>query len=218
MTRKSSKSHNSHDLSRCRHFFPGGRRCRLSLSSHSRFYCRSHAHLQPPAGAVVDLSGELMAGVQKLTSASDINKFLSKILILLAQDRISPRRASVLAYTCNLLFRTLPAIEREQHPKRVKHYDDLPVVWDIPGPDHERRNHPQPLPPPSAAPRSPQPPAPAVNAAPAELRPERQNNNVVPPPQSATPTQSAYNSFMRAEDTLDNALGRNIRFRRHRVS
>src|ERR1700689_4908637 len=93
MTRKSSKSHNSHDLSRCRRLSPSARRCRLSVGSESRFYCRNHAHLQPPVGEVVDLSAELMADVNKFTSASDINKFLSKILLLLSQDRISPRRA-----------------------------------------------------------------------------------------------------------------------------
>jgi hypothetical protein len=113
MTRKFAKSGNNKDLSRCRHISPSGRRCRLSLCSDSRFYCRNHAHLQPPAGAVVDLSAELTAGLKKLTSASDINKFISKLLALIAEDRISPRRASVLIYACNLLLRTLPAIELE---------------------------------------------------------------------------------------------------------
>jgi hypothetical protein len=216
MTRKPSKSHNSHDLSRCRRRSASARRCRLSVGSQSRFYCRNHAHLQPPAGEVVDLSAELMADVTKFTSASDINKFLSKILILLSQDRISPRRASILAYTCSLLLRTLPAIEREHQPKLAKQPNNVPVIWDIPSPDRARHDHPHPV---LASSASAQLAAPAPNPVPAQVPAECQNvepHNVAPQPEPTT--QSAYNTFMRAKDALENPPLRNIRFRRSRVS
>jgi hypothetical protein len=146
MTRKSPKSIKSiksNDLSRCRHFFPGGRRCRLPLAPRSSFFCRNHQHLQPPAGAVVDLSDVLAPDEKKFTSAENINKFLATLLQLLAEDRITPRRGTALAYTCNLLLRTLPAIERELHPD--PRHDNTPFIWDIPGPDRERDDYVEPV-------------------------------------------------------------------------
>jgi hypothetical protein len=222
MTRKSAKSRNPNDLPRCRHIFPAGRRCRLSLCSDSRFYCRNHAHLQPPAGAVVDLSAELTAGVKKLTSASDINKFVSRLVVLLAEDRISPRRASVLIYACNLLLRTLPAIELERQRKLADQRHNFIGSWNTHAPYPDRRDTPQPTPPPPATEPSPQPPEAAANAAVPEQLPAEPNKNKVvpqpqPQPQPPITTQIAYNSFMRTQDTLENPPGRNTGFRRHRV-
>ena len=220
MTRKFAKSGNNKDLSRCRHISPSGRRCRLSVCSQSRFYCRNHAHLQPPAGAVIDLSAELTAGLKKLTSASDINKFISKLLALIAQDRISPRRASVLVYACNLLLRTLPAIELEHQRNLASQRRNHLGSWDMHSPDLHRRDTPQPQPTP-ATPPPPLPPAPAADAvAPEQIPAEPNKNNAVPQPQPqpAITTQIAYNSFMRTQDALNNPPGRNTGFRRHRVS
>ncbi|MGB6431353.1 MAG: hypothetical protein WBF06_12275 [Candidatus Acidiferrales bacterium] len=87
----------------------------------------------------MDLAHELAVNVGKFTSAAGINQFLSKLLLLLSQDRIAPRRAAVLAYTCNLLLRSLPAIERERNPESDKNQDIGPVIWDMPGPDRERQ-------------------------------------------------------------------------------
>jgi len=219
MTRKFAKSGNNKDLSRCRHISPSGRRCRLSVCSQSRFYCRNHAHLQPPAGAVIDLSAELTAGLKKLTSASDINKFISKLLALIAEDRISTRRASVLIYACNLLLRTLPAIELEHQRELANQRRNFPGSWNTHAHDFARRDNPQPQPTP-ATPPPPLPPAPAADAvAPEQIPAEPHNNKVVPPPQPqpAITTQIAYNSFMRTQDALDNPPGRKTGFRRHRA-
>jgi hypothetical protein len=70
-----------------------------------------------------NLSADVLSAQQKeeakltldsdLKTAEGINAFLAKLLVNLAEDRISPRRAAVMAYTCNLLLRTLPAIEYE---------------------------------------------------------------------------------------------------------
>ncbi|MGO9643002.1 MAG: hypothetical protein ACLP1Y_17050 [Candidatus Acidiferrales bacterium] len=162
MTRKSAKSRKSNDLSRCRHRFPGGRRCRLPLSNRSPFFCADHAHLQPPAGALVDLAPELTADVEEFTSASDINEFLSNLLILLSQDRISPRRGAVLAYTCNLLLRTLPAIEHEVNPKGDEKRRHVEVIWDLPCPDREKIPPPAQVTTGTRAPQSPPASAPAA--------------------------------------------------------
>ncbi len=143
MSHKSAKCRKSNDLARCLYRYPSGRRCRFPLSNDSSFFCPNHAHLQPPTEAVIDLSTDLALGVEQFTSASQINQLLSKLLVLLAQDRISPRRGAVIAFVSSLLLRTLPAIDREEHPKPDE--DDIPeVVWDIPDPTPETPPQPDP--------------------------------------------------------------------------
>jgi hypothetical protein len=144
MTKKKAKSIASNKLTRCLHRHPSNRRCRMPISDRSSHYCDRHAHLQSPDQAPLDLTRELTSNAKKFTSARSINQFLANLLMLLAQDRITPRRGAVLAYTCNLLLRTLPAIEDELHPQRNDR--DLPVIWDIPGPDRERDDYVPPNP------------------------------------------------------------------------
>jgi hypothetical protein len=141
MTKK-TKSRITTKISRCLHRFPNGKRCRLALSDQSSSYCHRHAHLAEPDELQLDFSRELAPDIKKFTTAVNINKFLATLLQLLAQDRITPRRGAVLAYTCNLLLRTLPAIEHELYPD-PKH-DNTPFIWDIPGPDRERDDYVEP--------------------------------------------------------------------------
>lgn len=141
MTTRKTKSRTSIKLSRCLARYPNGNRCRLSISDSSSFYCPRHAHLSPPGEAPLDLTDELSAQVGKFTSASSINRFLCNLLKLLSEDRITPRRGAVLAYTCNLLLRTLPAIEDERFPFGRKK-PDIPVIWDMPGPDRSEPDDP----------------------------------------------------------------------------
>ncbi len=58
-----------------------------------------------------DLSDNLLARSQNFQTAQGVNFALANIYRLLAANRISPRRASVLAYINSLLLRTLPAID-----------------------------------------------------------------------------------------------------------
>src|SRR5215831_14116207 len=57
-----------------------------------------------------------------------INRSLGELYKLLARDEIAPRRAAVMAYTCSLLLRTLPALDRELH---TSPQEDNTVVFDI---------------------------------------------------------------------------------------
>jgi hypothetical protein len=57
-----------------------------------------------------DLSHNLLVRSQNFQTAQGVNFALANIYRLLAANRISPRRASVLAYI-NSLLRTLPAID-----------------------------------------------------------------------------------------------------------
>ncbi|HXY25179.1 MAG TPA: hypothetical protein VEI73_11055 [Candidatus Acidoferrum sp.] len=63
--------------------------------------------------------------IQQGRAAQSIGE--AELYKLLARDEIAPRRAAVMAYTCNLLLRTLPAIDRELHSP--DHED--PIVLDI---------------------------------------------------------------------------------------
>jgi len=65
---------------------------------------------------------------------SQINDFLSALLVHLAQDRISARRAAVLAYITNQLLRTLPAIEKELEAQSPEDAPGTAIVLDLPRP------------------------------------------------------------------------------------
>jgi hypothetical protein len=57
--------------------------------------------------------------------AVTINHFLGELYKLQARNKITPRRAAVMAYTANLLLRTLPAIHHEQNDKADENTDPL---------------------------------------------------------------------------------------------
>ena len=57
-----------------------------------------------------------MCDAARFQNAQGINHSLRALYALLAQDRISPRRAAVLAYITSLLLRTLPAIDNDPYP------------------------------------------------------------------------------------------------------
>ncbi len=58
-------------------------------------------------------SQPLTAGLTEFTSAEPVNEFLSRLLLLLGQNRISPRRAAVLAYIATQILRTIVVLDRE---------------------------------------------------------------------------------------------------------
>ncbi len=127
MTHKSANPNAINDPIRC-HRTSTGRRCRLRVVDPHAGLCFRHAQLRLEHLEIPDLSPDLVGSLTGFTSAADINQVLSKLLILLSQNRVSPRRAAVIAYISNLLLRTLPAIEHESD-------EDTVVVWDVPRPD-----------------------------------------------------------------------------------
>ena len=69
-----------------------------------------------------DLTPELIKDPKDLDGLDGIYDFLARLIILQAQNRISTRRAAVLAYITNQLLRTFAAIKRvqaEQEPQIV---------------------------------------------------------------------------------------------------
>jgi len=122
----------SHDAV-CKHHTRNGR-CRLPVADPLTALCAEHARRQRMQDKAASLSAELIAGLTEFKSAAPINDFLARLLIFQAQDRIPPRRAAVMAYTCNLLLRTLPAIAQETAPPAEKEHR---IIIDMPGPDRE---------------------------------------------------------------------------------
>ena len=55
-----------------------------------------------------------MRDAARFQNAQGINHFLRELYTLLARDRISPRRAAVLAY---MLLRSVPAIDNDPYPQ-----------------------------------------------------------------------------------------------------
>jgi hypothetical protein len=101
------------DSSRCQHRTPAGRRCRSAVSHSSSSLCHTHFRPLEKQREAEELARNLVGELTTFQSAFDINEVLSKLFILLSQDRISARRAAVLAYIGNLLLRTLPAMAQE---------------------------------------------------------------------------------------------------------
>lgn len=104
----------SADDHRCQHRTPSGRRCKLPIEAKGQMYCYSHnLELRKKLDAL-DLKEALLTGHQGFQTAQGINNSLSNLYKLLANNYISPRRASVLAFISSMLLRTLPAIDADQ--------------------------------------------------------------------------------------------------------
>lgn len=110
-------------------------RCRMPVADPLTSLCADHARRQQQRAKAADLAAELIADLPEFNSAIPINEFLSRLLRFQAQDRIPPRRAAVMAYTCNLLLRTLPAIDKELNPPPD---DSEPrIILDMPRPQRD---------------------------------------------------------------------------------
>lgn len=101
------------DPNRCQHRTPSGRRCKLPVESHGQPFCYTHA-VQFQKADLAKLKTPLLEGYQGFQTAQGINHSLRNLYQLLANNQISPRRASVLAFISSMLLRTLPAIDADQ--------------------------------------------------------------------------------------------------------
>jgi hypothetical protein len=116
MELKSTNARSSNASSRCCHTFANAQRCRLPVSNEASQFCARHAKRlqnQVDLDDAGDSSANLTAGLTEFTSAEPVNEFLSRLLLLLGQNRISPRRAAVLAYIATQILRTIAAMDSE---------------------------------------------------------------------------------------------------------
>jgi hypothetical protein len=147
MTQQIANSSSINNSARCAHRFPNGKRCRLYVRTLDSAYCSTHAKLPQYQQEPPETAAALTSDLKEFRSAIPINDFLARLLLLLAENKISARRAAVLAYITNQLLRTLPAIDRELNPKPDKD-EPVQIIFDMPGPDRDRdpNNDPQPEP------------------------------------------------------------------------
>jgi len=118
--------------SRCRHYTDRGRRCQLPVVDRRSGFCFRHVKPQPSPSDSVDLSAELIGELSDFESALSINKFLANLLTLVTKGRVSPRRASVLAYITNQLLHSHRAIDYDDQ----RHSDEpVKIILDVPRPD-----------------------------------------------------------------------------------
>jgi hypothetical protein len=126
---------------RCPYFYRNGKRCSLpGQPAHSGF-CRRHSTEGLPVAIPVpahndaeDLSADLLPELSEFSAGTDIRQFLGRLLTLVTKGRISPRRASVLAYITNQLLHSHRAITLESTSAKK----DTQIIFDIPHPLHDR--------------------------------------------------------------------------------
>lgn len=113
MTHKSSSS--AFIPERCQYRTATGRQCCSSVVDPEGSFCARHAASEP--GDSDDFSPHLTDRADSFQNAQGINRSLGALYTLCAQGRISPRRASTLAYISSLLLRSLTAIDNDLYPK-----------------------------------------------------------------------------------------------------
>jgi len=113
MTRKSPSS--DFIPERCQHRTRTGRQCRSLVAGASSSFCAAHAASE--LGDSEDFVVALTERACRFQNAQGINYSLAALYTLLAQGRISPRRASVLAHISSLVIRSLTAIDNDPFPK-----------------------------------------------------------------------------------------------------
>ncbi len=121
---------------RCHHRTANGNRCTMLVSADHPTLCATHAARLQKAKDSENVAKELLGEIIDLNNAVDINVVLSRLFTMLAEGRITPRRAAVLTYMANLLLRTLPAMDRELNPQPDD--DAVPEIrFDMPpSPEH----------------------------------------------------------------------------------
>src|SRR6266702_2570699 len=111
----------------------------MDISDSDSSLCSKHAADRHKELDQADLAAVLVGDIQEFRDAVTINHSLGELYKLQARNKITPRRAAVMAYTCNLLLRTLPAIYAEENAGQ----DDGPeLIIDIPRPAYEQSSGP----------------------------------------------------------------------------
>ena len=98
---------------RCTYRTASGRQCRLAIFDPQSGLCANH-HADLKQNERAEVANILFRDAQDFQTAQGINESLRCLYWLVGKNRISPRRADVLAHISGLLLRTLPAIAVEQ--------------------------------------------------------------------------------------------------------
>jgi len=114
---------------RCHYLDPAGRRCRRDRMHNHPTFCFFHARPEgesdlPPdcpqaagtgsGAARSDTTLEdLLGPLQDYRTAAGVNFTLGRLLLLVAENRISARKAHLIAHICRLLLQSIPAVAKE---------------------------------------------------------------------------------------------------------
>ena len=126
----------------------------MAISDPHSGLCRKHAVDRQKELEEADLAAILIGDIQEFRDAVTINHSLGELYKLLAKNKITPRRGAVMAYTANLLLRTLPAIAYESNleagtprveagtiprpgQRRPDRDDEPRIIIDMPRPDRD---------------------------------------------------------------------------------
>ncbi len=116
------------DSSLCQFSFADGRTCRMLRQHDHPSLCIFHARAERQIAESDRLGSELSATLTgRFMTATDINFALGKLYKAIAQNRISPRSASNLAFVGKLLLLSLDKLKKEfdlsyDHEQWVKMY------------------------------------------------------------------------------------------------
>ena len=127
---KPKTAHSVISTIRCCYRSPTGRQCRVLTSDTRSGLCAQH-RAEDQQKERADVYDPLSRNSQGFQTAQGVNHSLHNLYWLLAKNRISPRRAAVLAYINSLLLRTLPAIDSDQAAGIID--PDAPPVPELTG-------------------------------------------------------------------------------------
>src|SRR5579862_5533886 len=129
---KQPRKPTSRDSRRCHHRFANATRCRMPALAPGRNYCPRHADLiENESGA--DAAEELMEGIAAMNSADHVRVVLSRLIELVAENRITPRRASIITFICGQILRSLASLAAEVQacPARDETWDPYFGIHDF---------------------------------------------------------------------------------------
>ncbi|HYY72879.1 MAG TPA: hypothetical protein VE778_04740 [Candidatus Bathyarchaeia archaeon] len=122
---------------RCQYRYQNATRCRLRAADSESGLCAHHlrqkfaAILPSFPDDTADLSKDLLPGGKDFSSAEDLRDYLLRLLILMTEGRVSPRRASVLAYISSQLLHSHVVAEKEAED------EPQPFIFDLPRPKRD---------------------------------------------------------------------------------
>jgi len=102
---------------RCTFMFADGRRCTMRPSGHpdlcAHHVARLRAADEKSGAATQALAAEILGPIRDFRTDAAINHVLGRVFTLLADNRIDPRKASVLGYLCQLMQQSVTDVQRE---------------------------------------------------------------------------------------------------------
>ncbi|MGB6430007.1 MAG: hypothetical protein WBF06_05445 [Candidatus Acidiferrales bacterium] len=109
---------------RCKFKFADARSCGIPRWKGHASYCLFHARQEQQLLDADRVGTELASLSGEFRTTTDLNHALGKLFAAVAQNRIPPRNAAVIAYIGQLLMQSLSGVERE-----IKHADGY-EAWD----------------------------------------------------------------------------------------